>query len=255
MRRRSLAALALAALLLVTGCSSVPGGGSAGLGASPTPAGPVYELPATGQDLADAHAEALHAAGSFTADTNVTTRDEAAGQRLSVVATTVIDVERGTVLMEATVAGTDRTVYVDPDGTAYQRTTTSGGGSTYQRLDEAPDVGSLYELPVASLVEQANLSYAGRDRVDGVPVAVYEVTDLESVVAPSSVGTVGAVDTESLESFEVSLSISADGLVRRLHYHVELRLDGSTRAITMTVTFREVGTTTVDAPDWLDEVS
>lgn len=253
MRRRSLAALALAALLLVTGCSAVPGGGSAGLGASPTPAGPVYELPATGQALADAHEEALHTAGSFTADTNVTTRDGEADRSLSVVATTAVDVERGAVLLDATVAGTDRTVYVDPNGTGYQRTT-AGGESTYQRLDEAPDVGSLYALPVASLVDEANLSYAGRDRVAGVPVAVYEVTDLESVVAPSSVGTIGAVDTESLESFEARLSISADGLVRRLHYHVELRLDGSTRAITLTVTFREVGVTTVDAPDWLDEV-
>lgn len=258
MSRHHIAVLSVVALLALAGCSDAGLDGidpaAGGADGTPTPEGRVYELPASGETLADAHDAALRAAGSFTAETNVTSRDPDEGLALTVVATTAVDLDAGTVLLHADVGGgTEQSVYVDPEGTAYQRTTTAAGGATYGRLETAPDVTSLYRLPVAPLVDESTLAYVGRDRVDGVPVSVYEVTELESLVDPAGIGTAAEVDTDSLRSFEVRLMISSEGLVRQLFYHVELELDGSTRALTMRVTYRDVGTTTVDPPDWLDE--
>ena len=268
MASRPLAVLAVAALLVLAGCSGAgPGGGptnddggaagAAGGDApspTPTPTGPVYELPSSGDALAAAHDEALREAGSFTAETNVTSRDGETGRTLSVVATTAVDVEADTALMRATVGGADQTVYVAADGTAYQRTTT-GDTATYQRLEAAPDLTGFYELPVAPLVDRATLVHVGRDRVGGVAVSVYEVTDLEALVTPGQVGSVGSVGVESLESFEVRLAIDDHGLVRDLYYHVEVDLDGATRAITMRVTYTDLGATAVERPDWVDEAA
>ena len=257
MPRTPSAVLAVATLLVLAGCAAGGGGTAAdggGADATPTPAGPVYELPESGEALSSAHGDALEAAGSFTADTNVTSRDGSTGRAFSVAATTLVDLDAGTVLMRADVGGgTEQAVYVDAEGTAYQQTTTAAGDAVYQRLEAAPDVTTLYRLPVEPLVDEASLSYAGRDEVDGVPVAVYEVTDLDALVTPAGVGGVGAVDASALQSFEVRLMVSADGLVRHLDYRVEVDLDGETRTLEMQITYRDVGSTTVAPPDWLDE--
>ena len=262
-----LAVVALVALLVLAGCSGAADGGpasggadgaSAGAGAqddaTPTPSGPVYELPSSGDALAGAHDAALQSAGSFTAETNVTSRDDATGQVISIVATSAVDRDTGAVLMHADVgSGVEQTVYVAPSGEAYQRASASGSVA-YQRLEAAPDVTSLYRLPVASLVDESTLAYVGRDEVDGVPVAVYEVTDLESLVSPAGVGSTGAAGAESIQSFDVRLAVSADGLVRLLDYHVVVDLDGETRSMAMRIEYRDVGSTTVERPDWVDEV-
>lgn len=252
MATHPLAVAVLAALLVLAGCSGGPTDGDGGA-ATPTPSGPVYELPSSGDTLADGHDTALRSAGSFTAETNVTSRDEAAGQVVSIVATSAVDRDTGAVLMHADVGGAEQTVYVDPSGEAYQRAT-AGGSTSYQRLEAAPDITALYELPVAPLVDESTLAYVGRDEVDGVAVAVYEVTDLESLLTPSGVGSTGSVDAGSVESFDVRLAVSADGVVRLFDYHVVVDIDGSTQSMTVRITYRDVGSTTVERPDWVDEV-
>lgn len=269
MHRASAATVVLVLALLLAGCAGVaddaaPGSGAppatdgpadspgaAGAAPSPTPAGPVYELPLSGATVASTHNETLRAAGSYTAETNVTIVQESAGESVSVQATAAVDAERGTMLVNGTTGGTARQVtYVAPDGTAYQRVEAGTGEVQYQQLEDAPDVSAYFQLPVATLVEEANFTYAGRDRVAGTPVAVYEVTDLDALVAPAQVST---VESEGLQAFEVQLAISDDGLIRQFDYRVEVELDGSSRTIATSIVFRDVGTTTVEPPDWLDE--
>lgn len=257
MHRRTAAVVVLVAALLLAGCSGATDDGSSGTdpagsaGATPTPGPPVYELPLDGEAVSTNHEEALSAAGSFTAETDVSIVEGSSGESVTVVATSAVDLERGTMLVDGTVGGTaSQTTYVGPDGTAYQRLETGSGEVQYQQLPDAPDATGYFQLPVATLVEEANFTYAGRDRVAGTSVAVYEVTDLESLVAPVQAS---EVPDASVNAFEVRMAISDDGLIRQFDYRVEAEIDDTTRTVAMSIVFRDVGTTTVEPPDWLDE--
>lgn len=263
MHRRTAAIVVLVAALLVAGCAGATDGGPGGTdraadsagsgGATPTPGPPVYDLPLDGDTVSTAHDEALQAAGSFTVDTNVTVVDGSSGEAFAVVATAAVDLERGTTLLRGTAGALEgQTTYVGPNGTAYQRVETDAGEVQYRQLADAPDASGYFELPVETLVEEANFTYAGRDRVAGTPVSVYEVTDLDEAVAP---GQVAEVPDAGVNAFEVRLAISDDGLIRQFDYHVEVEIDGTTRTIAMSFVFRDVGTTTVEPPDWLDEAT
>lgn len=259
MHRRTAATVVLVAALLVAGCagavddasSGSDGADAAATTPSPTYGPPVYELPLSGAAVATAHDEALAAAGSFTVDTNVTVVDGSSGEEFAVVATAAVDLERGTSLLRGTAGALEgQTTYVGPDGTAYQRVETATGEARYRQLADAPDPSGYFELPVEPLVEEANFTYAGRDRVAGTPVSVYEVTDLDEAVAP---GQVSEVPDAGVNAFEVRMAIADDGLVRQFDYRVEVEIDGTTRTIATSFVFRDVGTTTVEPPDWLDE--
>lgn len=258
MHRRTTPILLLVVALLVAGCAGAVDDGPSDADApaasdgadTPTPAGPVYELPLDGATIATAHEQTLASAGSFTVETNVTVESTDDGG-FSVQTTSAVDRERGTMLVRGTtgeIAG--QTTYVAPDGTAYQRLETATGEAHYQQMADAPAVSGYFELPVTDLVDQATFTYVGRSQVAGVSVAVYEVTDLEELVAP---GQVSGTDTGSLQAFEVRMAISDDGLIRQFHYHVETEIDDTSRTITTSILFRDVGTTTVEPPDWLDE--
>ena len=258
MASRALSTVALVVLLLLAGCAGGAGGGGPAGGAdepaTPTPSGPVFELPSSGAALADGHDAALQEAGSFTAETNVTTRDPSSGRVIAVAGTTAVDLDSGAVLARLEVNdNVEQTSYVDPSGDAYLRVT-EGGRTTYQRPETPPDVSGLYRLPIEPLVDESTLAYVGREEVHGEAVAVYEVTDLEALVTPAGVGSAGSVDASRIESFDVRIGVSADGIVRLIDYQVAVDLDEGTWSMAMHLTFRDVGSTTVERPDWVDEV-
>jgi hypothetical protein len=241
--------LVVATIVLLAGCSGGAGGPLAG--GSPTPAGPVYELPLDPDVVAAGHNESLRAAGSFTADTNVSAVDPS-GEPFRVTSTAAVDLDDGSMLVQLTTEGiTQQALYVAPDGSAYQRLELSDGAVQYRRLPSSPDATGFFELPVRDLVEGATFAYRGRDRVDGVAVSVYEVTELEQPVAPAQIG---AVDASAVTDVEARLAIDDDGLIRRISYRLETADEGATRTVALSITLRDVGGTSVERPGWVDEV-
>ncbi|WP_435363515.1 DUF7537 family lipoprotein [Haloarchaeobius sp. DYHT-AS-18] len=227
--------------------------------------------PLSSKRLATSHATSLQDAENFTLDysidmTQVTSTET---QSFTFDWTVQADLATGAQAIDGTLAGDGFTtsddnstmqfdLYVSPDGTATQR---SAFGDTvqYQQADAAQyDVSTyLTAMNATSALdpEAANFTYDGPTTVDGETLYVYTVSDLDQLYLPTDQADASAFDYSSVSKFDLRLVVDDAGTLREMQYDLEVTEDGSKLNLHFELSYTELGTTTVEEPDWLDEAS
>jgi hypothetical protein len=273
---RRFGALALTALLLLSGCSflgGAPGTGTPAPTTSPTPtatatasptATPTASPTTTAAPLPDGygpsgaenlslalrtHRSALVASGSFTISYQASLLTGAGQASVSSVRTTNVTQARG---YEATNVsnGATRERFLD-DGTAYIRTDPAGGDVYYNRSSNA--VYDPREYAATGLIRPAleNVTYKNAERIERGNRTFFryrasEVRNLQSLLG-------AGVDPSNVTSFDAAVVVAADGSVQRVAYQATVDRGAEQLAVQVRIDVVDQGGVDLGEPEWIDE--
>ncbi|WP_121820645.1 DUF7537 family lipoprotein [Halostella salina] len=244
--RTTLATLFVGVLVLTAGCSAagIFGGGGDGDNGSIEPytdSGDELD----GEMLNESHTEAIESAGSYTLGYNVTL----SGSNSSLVQNTrgQVDLEndRQYAVQFVSLFGNRTTYRYTADGTTYQRIVPENGETQYQTSN-----GSTTASPAINTnnVDAFEWEQQGTETVDGVGVTRYEATGVANYSAlPTAPSEANASDVSA------TLLVSEDGVMHEYTLDYTQESSGATQEISLRYAATEVGSTTVEEPDWLDE--
>jgi len=264
--RRTTLAVALAALLVLAGCADVEVGNSptptgvAGGGSTPTDAAGAEDTrtPTTGPEAglygqvvedgaaaASNHREALRTAGSFTYRGEVIFRD---GDETVVVNRTARVGGGGEVAASRTRGPTfDRRTYVD-GSEVYRRHVRDGKVDTGSGSGGAGVLDRYYGQGLRSLLAAADLEYRKNTTAGGATGDLYVATG-DAVRTDDR--NLTYFDPDSVDEARLSVVFDGAGVVRSIQYRVRAT-DG--RSVTLSVVYRNVGSTDRPGPDWVEAV-
>lgn len=272
---RRLGALALTALLLLSGCSflgAAPTGPGAGTptptngasGATTSTDGTTVTPTATPEPLPDGygpsgvdnlsvalrgHRTALADSGSFTISYRATLLTSDGQSAISAVRSTNVTQERG---YEATNIsnGPVRERFVD-DGTEYVRTDPVDGETYYNRSS-----GVVYDhrtYTATELVRPAleNVTYKNAERIERANrtffrYRVSRVENLQSLLGSS-------VNPANVTSFDAAMVVAADGSIQRVGYQATVDRGGEEFTVQVRIDLVQQGGVNLGEPAWLDE--
>lgn len=268
MRRRASIAVALAAMLLLAGCSLGGLGGSPATDdesptatGTPTPsATPAFSAPA-GYDeggvtnisaAIDAHRNTLLASSGFSVsyDAVVNSSEQTTTVRYDQrVETGTEEALRETNVSSGDVAGSVARYYAND--TVYVQSRQPGATETsYNNRSKSYSPSSFAGT---QLVRPAltDVSYGSSEVVTdgGSRAVVYSDATLDA--ADSLLGK--NVDIENVTAFSATLTVGENGIVRKLTYTATVQSGGDERTVEVTVRTYDVGSTTVDRPDWVSQ--
>ena len=235
--RRSLGiAAALALLVVLAGCT---GGGAP------------YEGAPSAEQVEAGHEEALREAGSYTYNQSVSVN----GSLIDVTSNTTAAVELDPETYVWTQETDDRSlaIYAPADDRPYVRTQT-GSTIRYERADNesVPNVSAFATPPLAELSDGFDFAANGTAQVDGERTYLYEAN--LSTLNESAVGPVGEALAEAdATDASVDVYVRSDGLVKRVDWTVVVEGFGDPTRLSLTLTYEDVGSTTVEEPSWLAE--
>ncbi|MFC5972377.1 hypothetical protein ACFPYI_13635 [Halomarina salina] len=250
------ATVLLCLLTVLAGCSSVPGLG--GGGDDTYGEGESLNTSALAAD----HASNLREAGSFTV---VLTQNSSTGegattdqrQRVAVdldanrtLLTGSADQRSGnrSVSNEQTVYGTDEATFVrigQGEDARYQYIDASGGGPM------TPSLGGEQFVPLnatSSLATATDWTRNGTTTQDGETLTRFVATGNETL-ADSVFASSGVTVTR----YDATLLVTNDGTVRQSSFTLGVESGGQSATQRVDVRITDVGNTTVEEPDWLDE--
>lgn len=261
MDRRPLVVLSFGFLLVLAGCSGLPGGGSTDTpggdsdgGAATGTAGAVYPEGYGEGGIADpqaatrAHVDAITSYDSFTITYNATVR--LPNRTTEVAFAEEVDArERRAYLVSNISDGTSVSHYY-ANGTVYVRSESPRtNGTTYSSRERELNVeavsGRRFVRPVVS-----NVTYGPAERVErgGETMLRYEATGLDAAGGLLGEG----VSAENVTSFSATLLVDRDGLVRHVEYEATVVRHGEERSTTVTIDVTGLDATTVERPGWVD---
>lgn len=214
-------------------------------------AGAPYEGSPPPEQIEQRHVDALRGAGSFTYRARLDANASVA--QFSTNVTAAVQYDPASRLVEVNTSQASESRYVPPEGPAYGRVV-AGDSVTYRRLDAASiqNVSRYERPPLSNLTRAYDFERAGTATVDGEKTWVYRAN--ATTLNESAVGPVGEAASQ-LENVHttIRLYVRSDGLVKRLQYRVDATVMGRDLSLTYRVTYTDVGSTAVTAPDWLDE--
>jgi hypothetical protein len=265
MTRRTLAALTVAALLLLTGCSGLlgPAGTPTTTGNGPADTdptatddgsedGPIYEPPLSAATVLDEHAAALETAANFRyvqrsrfrgVNGSGFLQETRATASVDLAADETLVTQNVTLQGESTAYGNASVGYVripTPDGVQYRR---APGNLTA--------TGFYHQPPIGRYVRGLDWSYRGTTERNGTTVHTYAVNETDQLTA--SEHGLDIVSPENVTDIDSRLAIRADGSIDAFEYRVRGVVDGVLVEYTVSVDWRRVGSTTVDRPAWVDD--
>ena len=286
MHRRLPKTLLLAGLLVLAGCTGTTGSSTTVAEPEPTATPTATTMPTPdptpepavkpGQidagAVADRHTAAIRDAGSYTMRTNISfdgfneSSPVGAFATLFSLSNTIrVDLEAGRSL---SVGGSEHPemptteTYVDAErGQTFRRSATQDGNVTYQTFEYVPaalqnstDAGAK-QMTGGDQVERwlstVNFSVVGVEQVDG-----QSFTRLEAEGPDSHAKLNEGLNTwndSDYESMRTTMLIDDEGIVRELRYEIVVNTSGEAATSTMTIRWTDVGSTTVQEPNWLDE--
>jgi hypothetical protein len=266
---RRLGVVALAALVLLSGCpflDSLPGGGT------PTPTGtdpPTADetTPTAGTPTAapppdgygpsgvenftlalDSHRSGLVDTGSFSVSYQATVATENGHAGIASVRTTNVSQAVGYEATNVTNgAMTERYV---TNGKAYVRTDPAGGDVYYNRSSAVYDAR---EYTATELVRPAleNVTYMSAERMEQGNRTFFRfrasrVTDLESLLG-------SRLDPANVTSFDAALVVSEDGVVQRVGHWATVEREGGTLTLRVRIDVTEQLGVSLGEPGWVEE--
>lgn len=269
MTRNLTAALLLSVLLVLAGCNGTGGqsptalntttapngaGTSATGTATPATAEPIYETPLDSAAIVEGHNQALSAAETFRYVQNATVRrvDPPGLIQLTNV-TADVNLTSNAVFARQNVSliGTSQ-VYRNESAFAYERRVTAGE-ITYRDPNSRAINTTFYKLPpIARYIRGLDYTYEGTESRDGETVYRYTVTSTDQLT-PSDHG-LAVIPPENVQEIESELVLGEGGVVRSFSYEVVgNNTNGDALRYNLRVAYGNVGTTTIEAPPWLDE--
>lgn len=241
--RRAFAALGLCLLLVLAGCSFLPGGSGDGGEAPGVENGELADAEA----LLAAHESALTESGyghdlsvNQSAETDNGTADTSQRQRMRVAA------GASQYVRQVIYDGQGRIVAWGNESVEYQRIE-SGGSAQYRQTDpESPTamtgVNTLRPLLTAPFEVVDTEEADGRTRVT-----------LESTGEPSHENAFPR-NTSSVESFDARLVVDGDGRIHELSASAEYAVDGEAGGYEFTFELTSATDPGVERPDWVADV-
>jgi hypothetical protein len=204
--------------------------------------------------------ERLRAAGSFTTQWSYTVR-EADGTTTQFNNTYEVDLDanrsREVFSTSGPDARTDYEVFV-ADGTSYTRYG-SGDDAFYQTSDQPSPVFDSATGRAAGFYNslEADATFEGTESYDGVTVSRYEYADPEAWAAYNQGLASASFDTDeevSVTEFSISVLVDGNDVARLTTWTVTGETEsGDTVSIEWAYSITDIGSTTVEEPDWLDE--
>ncbi|WP_254536323.1 DUF7537 family lipoprotein [Halomarina litorea] len=254
---RQTATLCCIALVLLAGCSGVPGFGGGG------EAYTAADEPLNTSTLQEDHTENLRDAGSFTVTLN---GSSAVGNDTSSQQTVIrADLEANRTYQRSQVdqslrgqsSGVVSELYLD-NGSGYARFVLGSGNQSqaqYQTVDlsqlppgsSAPSERFLTLDQSFAITEGANWTQQGTESFRGTTVTRYTIEGDYNESALTG-GTAANVS-----DFEATLLVTADGTVRSFGFNATVEQQGRTVNASNTIVVSDIGSTSVEEPDWLDE--
>ncbi|CQH58976.1 uncharacterized protein HHUB_2872 [Halobacterium hubeiense] len=245
--RKQIAAVAVAALLVLAGCSAGGGAGTTAPGTA-TGADAVYESPLNGTTVAQNHEAVVREAGSFTLVS--TSTQTQAGQSFTREGSTAVDLDSGAYLSNRTVRGQNVLQYGYGNGTAFQRVTV-GNQTQYAVPQQTPNTTQLAGDQLASFVGLFAFSYNGTESADGTTVHVYEANGVDAI--NESAPGFANLDTSNLTNVSSEVRVTDDGLVTEFGYSLSIDTGDGEASASLNQQYLDVGSTEVSEPAWLDE--
>ena len=274
-------------LVATAGCSGLTGGDGAGTAdTEETTTGPETETPAgdgtptpdegqtqppgndnengtagadlDGATLAVVSAGAIEGSGSYTVETSRTLTVRQGGQvrKSTLDGTFRIDFEAGQGLREQTQSrnGQERSVTVYTDGNGSYRKQEAGDEVSYdfQQSGSAGDIDPVnvtgFTQNFTGIVDGFAWETAGTAEVDGATVTEYTLTGV------ADTGTLNLPTDATVDNATGTLLVDGDGVIREAAVSYDVHAsDGSTTTLEATISFSDIGSTTVTEPDWLSE--
>jgi hypothetical protein len=264
MRRSPLPAIAIAALLVLAGCSGLPGAGET----QPSPE-EFPEASAVDESVVETHSEAL-ANTSFTL-TIERSENESSPTKAQNVTTIdertrfLVDPSGPQYLVHTNVTGqtallVNGSIYAND--TATYRLSRGDDGTTVSRLDTTmpvfDDSRDQYLWAywfgqdtgrVERGVLNATFQREGIETFDGVPVMRYEASGVEAL---SGTYFTSGNTSDRFEGFSATLLLDEDGVVRHFAYEFQFApVDSGPQRIAASYTVTDVGSTDVERPAWV----
>lgn len=236
-RTRALTAL-LALVVLAAGCVAAPGA---------TQAGQPHETPLDAQTVADQHQQALDAAGSYAYDATATaTLDGQSAGSSNLTAVVEADRDRSRVVTETAFGPVE--TYVS-NGTVAQRI--GAENPQYRAFEGDVAAGDVVAPTVGPTVGNYTFTPNGTVTMNDQRVWRYEAhLSGENATLQRSLG-----EGITVTDVRVTLDVRADGLVVRQQTTATIAVADGNRTGTYqrTATYSNLGSATVERPDWVDE--
>lgn len=269
MSRNLIAALLLSVLLVLAGCNGTGGQSTTALEtttpganetttatetATPPATDPIYETPLDSATILDGHNQVLSSAGTFRYVQNATVRRvDPPGllQLTNVTADVNLTSDALFVRQNVSLQGTSE-VYRNESAFASERRVTAGE-VRYREPNPRAINTTFYKLPPLSrYLRGLDYTYRGTEPSDGTTVYRYTVTSTDQLT-PGEHG-LGVIPPENVQQIDSELLITESGAVRSFSYEVVgNNTNGDALRYSLRVAYENVGSTTVEAPSWLDD--
>lgn len=248
--RRSVLVVMIALLIGLAGCNT------GGTGGAPAP---MDEL--DGAELNNATSDAVQDAGSYTTttDSELVANSSQGQARSTATSTTKVDFqnERGLRTASQSISSpsldqaSERAVYTDGN-TSYRRQNSSQGVTFDNQEGEPSGFGDIRPVNVTGfnqnftfLTDAFEFEPNGTATVDGTETRRYDSTNLTDNSAFARSG-----DT-TVQSASSTVYLGSNNAVRQITLEYTLESDGQTSRTSVTLAVTDLGSTTVEEPDWL----
>jgi hypothetical protein len=242
----------VALLIGLAGCNT------GGTGGAPEP---MDDL--DGAELNNATSAAVQDAGSYTSttDSEFVANGSEGETRSTATSTTKVDFEneRGIRTATQSISGptleqsSERAVYTDGD-TSYRRQNSSQGVTYDTQEGEPSGFGDIRPVNVTGfnqnftfLTDAFEFEPNGTATIDGTETRRYDSTNLTDNSAFAGSG------DATVQSASSTVYLGPDNAVRQITLEYALESDGQTSETSVTLNITDLGSTTVEEPDWISE--
>jgi|AntRauTorcE11898_2_1112593.scaffolds.fasta_scaffold00500_15 hypothetical protein len=256
---------AVALLVLLAGCSGIPGVGTDT--GTETPGTDTNELDAlpggidnVSSATVDTHQQRLADAGSYTTDITLTVdnRNETGeGQNLSLTQQFQVDLESDTSLMVADPARGLQSVYTDGNTTFVQAKASANmtNAEAQYAQTQTRNLDTKEASGATSMIIEENITYnrIGTETYNGAEVVRFEADENRSRAALERMFAADSkTENVTVTEFSSTILVGTDGVVRHYDLSYTAENNGQTVTTAATIDVSNVGATTVTPPEWLE---
>ena len=199
----------------------------------------------TGEMLNQSHIDAIQAAGSYTLEANVSLSGEDSSLVQDARGRIDLDNDKQYVVQFASIFGNQTTYRYTANGTTYERVVPEDGETQYRTNED----GTITEPSVnTDNIDAFEWEQQGTETHEGVGVTRYEATGVANYTAlPTS------PEEGNVTDVSATLLVSEDGVMHEYVVEYTQENGDSSQSVSLRYAATDVGSTTVEEPDWTDE--
>ncbi len=204
------------------------------------------------ETAANQHSEALSEHDNYTLEMNVT-GTEGTGETGF---TFRVDEANEQATMNLSVEGEEESMSIEryqDENTTYEKTEMPTFGTVYDTTEEPAESfqGNLTNhTDMEPLFANGSFEEAGTVTRDDETLLRYNATDIED---PDAFINTSEISNDSIESFNSTVLVNEEGIVRSFEFDMTYTADGETEEASLMIRVTDIDSTTVKEPDWLEE--